>query len=89
MTPHRQAISIVQKIFLSITAYRIRSRRVPEFILAKGLGYLCATGFNQSHVSLAVSSHYRIVNAGGTTSSMFFPVQCHLGTLSHTCSPFA
>lgn len=30
---------------------------------------------------------YFILKLGGTTSSMLFPDQCHLGTLSQTCSP--
>jgi hypothetical protein len=32
---------------------------------------------------------YFVLKLGGTTSSMVFPVQCHLGTLSQTSSPFA
>jgi len=37
----------------------------------------------------AVGLSYFILNDAGTTSSTLFPVQCHLGTLSQTCSPLA
>ena len=33
--------------------------------------------------------YHFILNAGGITSCTLFLVQCHLGTLSHTCSPLA
>ncbi|GEM_PF-4145752 len=39
--------------------------------------------------SITAPVFQRILKLGGTTSSMLFPVQCHLGTLSQTCSPWA